>query len=180
MKASNSTTRKISYKNTGIALITVAFIFLVTPTLIHMGDKAMAFIFPNKYTNENTLAIDAINIRVPVYVGKEDEALSKGLWNKFSDRTPVDHDDIVITGHRFNLTSANSRAFYNLDQVNVGDEIEFKYNDVMYRYNVDDIKVVSEDDIDIEVNLSQDRLIIYTCHPLWTSTSRLVVIASKH
>jgi sortase A len=112
----------------------------------------------------------------PVFEGKTQATLSKGLWRRPHGSTPAKENNTVIVGHR--LTYTNPRgSLYHLDKVRAGDSIGVTWDNKKYLYTVVEIKVVKADETAVEAPTDTPRLTIYTCTPLWLPKDRLVVVA---
>ncbi len=79
----------------------------------------------------------------------------------------------VIAGHR----TSYGAPFYNLDNVEIGDEIVTQTLYGEYRYIVYETVIVDDTDENIMTQTAEPTLTVYTCHPLHSSAQRLVVRA---
>ncbi|MEO5627389.1 MAG: sortase [Candidatus Saccharimonadales bacterium] len=128
------------------------------------------------YEGPNKLVIPQIFADQPVLEGPNVYTAVKGVWRLPTSSTPDKGGNTVLIGHRF-LYSSTPSFFYNLDKVHQGNRIGIFWDNKQYLYEVSEVKVVSPEAIDIEAPTKDSRLTLYTCTPLWTSKSRLVVIA---
>lgn len=128
------------------------------------------------YDIENTLIIPSINVNGEIHEGEDEQTMNKGLWRIPHSSTPDKSSNTVIVAHRFMWTSG-AKTFYHLDKVNPGEEITLIWNKKKYIYKVHETKIVAPQETYIESPTKQPQLTLYTCHPLWTSDKRLVVIA---
>ena len=83
---------------------------------------------------------------------------------------------LVIVGHRFTYSPSVKDSFYSLDKVALGDDLIVYWKGVRYHYIVNEIKIVDPSAIEIEAATDDNRLTLYTCTPLWSSSHRLVII----
>lgn len=125
------------------------------------------------YPSENTLVIPGINLQEVVYEGAGSWILSKGLWHRPQTSNPSEASNTVIAGHRF--TYRGAAVFYHLDKVSAGDQIILYWEGNKYIYEVARTYVVPPTALEVEAPTEEPRLTLYTCTPLWTSQSRLVI-----
>lgn len=121
--------------------------------------------------------IPAIGVGAPIVEGKDDNAMTYGIWHRPGTGTPLTDSNTVLAGHRYQYVNG-PRTFYSLDKVKVGDPVEVKWGEQTFRYKVVRTFVVEKDKMYIEAPTTVPLLTIYTCTPLWTSTNRLVVQAT--
>lgn len=127
--------------------------------------------------SENTVVIPAVGIEVNIIEGSTDSALDHGAWRRPGTGDPENGGNMVVTGHRFKYLPPSNLTFYNLDKVVVGDYIIVYWNGKRYDYQVDRIRVVTPDTIEVESSTDKPQLTLYTCTPLWTAKMRLVIVA---
>lgn len=123
------------------------------------------------------LKIPVIGVSAPIVEGKDDNAMTYGIWHRPGTSTPLTDSNTVLAGHRYEYING-PKTFYSLDKVKVGDTIEVKWNEQIFRYKVVRTFVVARDKMYIEAPTTVPLLTIYTCTPLWTSINRLVVQAT--
>jgi LPXTG-site transpeptidase (sortase) family protein len=122
------------------------------------------------------LVIPVMLLNTPINEGATQSVLSKGLWRLPSSSTPTRGGNMVIVGHRFTYTNPEG-VFYNLDKVQVGNDIGVFWQGKRYLYNVVKTEVVVPTDVSVQAPTHQPELTLYTCTPLWLPKNRLVVIA---
>jgi sortase A len=92
-------------------------------------------------------------------------------------------DNIVLAGHSEN-TSGQPDIFYDLDAVQVGDEIIVQSEDITYRYTVKRLDTVASNDLSILYSADVETLTLFTCDiSSYTGSSytrRHVVIAERN
>lgn len=126
-----------------------------------------------------TLNIKSIGLDLPVYHGDNLKILRHGVGHYAGSYFPGENGTVILAAH-------NTSGFFNkLDKVNKGDKVIIKANYATFEYEVYDMKVVSENNLDaFKVQHEEERLIMYTCYPINKSvvgrkTKRYVVYAKK-
>ncbi len=127
--------------------------------------------------HDTTLSIKSVGIDGPVVQGDDSTAMSKGFWHFPLSVPPGTKGNTVIIGHRFDKLPPATDTFFNLDKVKVGDRIILHQDLGDTSYIVVDTKVVNKYDRSVLADTDDYRLTLITCHPLWTSKERLVIIA---
>jgi LPXTG-site transpeptidase (sortase) family protein len=130
---------------------------------------------PETIPKDNTLVIPALNMQEIIQEGPTEATLMKGVWHRPHTSDPAHGGNTVIAGHRF--TYRGAAVFYNLDKVKVGDKIVIYWSGKKYQYEVSRTYIVPPTALEIEQQTPSSTLTLYTCTPLWTSKSRLVVEA---
>ena len=130
------------------------------------------------YTGPNKIVIPSIFIDQPILEGPNIYTANEGIWRLPWTSTPDRGGNTVLIGHRF-MYSQTPAVFYNLDKIRLGDRMAVFWDNTRYVYEVDEIKTVSPQQIDVEAQTDDSRLTLYTCTPLWTSNNRLVIIAKE-
>lgn len=108
------------------------------------------------------------------------EALKNGVVHYPGTSLPGQTGNIAITGHSSYFPWDPGRfkdVFALLHDVVIGDRIVVYYEQDKYVYEVDNIKVVLPQDIDVLKQTPGDRLTLITCTPVGTNLKRLVVTA---
>jgi LPXTG-site transpeptidase (sortase) family protein len=124
----------------------------------------------------NRLVIPSILLNEPIYESNTINAIADGgTWRRPASSTPFEPGNTVIVGHRF--FGRNVSTFYHLEKVTAGEKIAVYWEDKEMIYQVEEVKVVSPEAVDIESRTKDTRLTLYTCTPIWTARERLVVIA---
>ena len=109
----------------------------------------------------------------------EKNALLQGAWHIPGSGTPDDTDgykNIVISGHRYLYTSGPN-TFFNLDKIQTEDIIQIFWQNQEYKYQVNKIHIVEPNEISILEDTGQEKLTLFTCHPVYTTDQRLVIEA---
>ena len=68
-------------------------------------------------------------------------------------------------------------CFYNLDKLEVDDIVIIYWQGTEYDYKIYDYLIVDSNATYIEDQDGEDRLTLYTCHPLGSNSKRLVYYA---
>lgn len=131
---------------------------------------------PTPPVGENVLVIPKIGVSTPILEGNSAAILNQGIWRRPRSGTPETGGNTVLTGHRY-LYTDGPNTFYFLDRLGVGDRFLIFWQGQEYDYEVEDVRVVPPERVEIERNTKEDIVTLYTCTPLWTSKNRLVVRA---
>lgn len=168
------------------AIILLNGYVIVTPFLPQVTFQvAQVFSEPQKLdTPEQRAEIDRgtdrviipkISLDQKIWFGDSEWLVNKGVWHIPKSSTPDKGSNTVLVGHRF--TYKDPAVFYHLDKVEVGDSIIAVYEGKLYNYKVRETKIVNPTDVYVEDPTEENILTLYTCHPLWSTRQRLVVIA---
>lgn len=108
-------------------------------------------------------------------------ALKKGVAHARGTNFPGQGGLVYLFGHStdyvFNIPYFNA-LFYNLKELEPGDEVGIAYQGKAFFYKVTEKKIVSGDDIAVLKEFAgQERLVLQTCWPPGTTLKRLLVIA---
>lgn len=88
----------------------------------------------------------------------------------------------VLVGHH----NVDGKVFENLHKVQPGDEIVLVGGTVAFRYQVVNVMILPERNVDVQTRLENarwilpsedERVTLVTCWPAWTNTHRLIVVA---
>lgn len=102
--------------------------------------------------------------------------LNKGAWRLPIGVDPSKPGNTVLAGHRFSYTGPRG-IFYELDKLQVGDEIGIRWDGTLYTYSVESSQTHAATDTYVQDPTNDTRLTLYTCTPLWNPVNRLVVVA---
>jgi sortase (surface protein transpeptidase) len=129
-------------------------------------------------TKEPTLIIDSIGVNGKVHTGIDGEAeIEKGIWMPPDFGSPASGQPIMMMAHRFGYISwsnefRRTNSFYNLPNVQPGDEISIIWDQREYKYKISEVKEVTG-----TVTTDSD-LILYTCK-FFRAKDRIVVLADR-
>jgi LPXTG-site transpeptidase (sortase) family protein len=124
----------------------------------------------------NRLIMPSALFDQPVFDGADTRTLRQGVWHRPASSSPDKGGNTVFAAHRFTYSNPEG-AFYHLDKLKLGDRIGVVWNDRMYRYRVDQVRVVGPHETAIEAATNGAQLTLYTCTPLAIPKDRLVVTA---
>lgn len=137
---------------------------------------------PNNTEMLNTIFIPKINLGVEFFKGDK-SVLNEGAWHRYPKRgDPKIGGNFILSAHRFNLgwsidQTRKKSPFYNLDKLEINDEIFIYYDNRMYHYSVTDKYKVAPNQVEIERPSSDPKLTLYTCTLKGKYDGRLVVEA---
>jgi len=124
---------------------------------IRMYHESLSKSFPGPIA---VLAIPKLDIRVPIIAGTDEFALNRGVgWINGTAR-PGQSGNIGIAGHRDGF-------FRPLKDIREGDEIELATFTQVSRYKVDQIEIVTPDDVRVLRPRQTDSLTLVTCYPFY-------------
>jgi len=130
-------------------------------------------------TGTTRIMIPAIGVNMEIVVDETDEqtAFSRGAWLLPGTAEPGGTSgNAVIAAHRYLYTSGPN-TFYHLDKLKEGNRILIDWQGKHYTYRVRDSFVVSPQMVEILKQTEKPILTLFTCHPVFTTKSRLVVTA---
>ncbi len=145
-------------------------------TLSHPYDSLLN---PNGDEVMGSIEIPKINIELAIYHGTGAEALSKGVGHIQGTSIPVGgvNTHAVLAAHR---GLANAKLFTDLDRMETGDIFFLHILGDTLAYQVDQINVVSPDDLTlIQIEPGRDLCTLLTCTPYGVNTHRLLVRGSR-
>lgn len=126
---------------------------------------------------DNRLVIPKIGVNLPIVEGQESEAaLWKGAWRIADSSTPKIGGNTVLSAHRFRYRPPSNLTLYLLDKVKRGDIMIVYWEGKEYDYRVSETKIVPRENTDIAEPTLTDQLTVFTCHPLFSTKERLVVV----
>jgi sortase A len=126
---------------------------------------------------DNRLVIPKIGVNLPIVEGQEsDSALWKGAWRIPNSSTPKLGGNTVLSAHRFRYRPPSNLTLYLLDKVKKNDVMIVYWQGKEYDYRVSETKIVPRENTDIAEPTLEDQLTVFTCHPLFSTKERLVVI----
>jgi len=133
-----------------------------------------------KVDNKRELIIEKIGVKAPIIeTDNEKEGLEKGAWLYPNSARPNKIGNTVISAHRYKYLPPHNITFYSLDKLILGDEIVVKWDGQENIYLVKEIKVVEDNDKSVIVESDESIITLITCHPLFTTEKRLVVIGER-
>jgi sortase A len=106
------------------------------------------------------LEISKLRLRVPVYEGTDDLALNRGVGWILGTARPGEPGNIGIAGHRDGF-------FRGLKDIVVGDAIELTTLEERASYVVDQIEIVSPEQVEVLQPRGAPSLTLVTCYPFY-------------
>ena len=119
------------------------------------------------------IRIPRIGVDKAVVSGVSVSALKKGPGNYPNTPMPGQLGNAAIAGHR----TTYGAPFYDLDQLEVGDEILVTTRQGDFRFEVDRTSIVRPSAFEVLDATPEARLTLTTCHPRFSARQRLVVSA---
>jgi sortase A len=120
------------------------------------------------------LQIPKIHLDAPVFNGTDTSTLNHGVGRIVGTARLGESGNIGIAGHR-------DTFFRGLKDLHKGDAIELKTKRGTGRYTVDEIQIVSPDNIDVLRTRTHPTLTLVTCYPFYfvgNAPQRYIVTAS--
>jgi len=118
--------------------------------------------------------VERLGLRVPIFEGTGDLQLNRGAgWIEGTAR-PLEQGNIGVAGHRDGF-------FRPLKDAKLGDRIELKTTDGTTVYVVDEITIVSPQDVHVLQPRARPSLTLVTCYPFYfvgSAPQRYIVQAS--
>lgn len=126
----------------------------------------------------NRIIITKIGVNAPIVEASNAEyGLSKGAWRVPETSTPDKGGNTVITGHRFKYLPPNNLTFYLFHKIEPGDIVSAIWKEKDYYYRVKEVKIVEPTDLSVLEPTEKPTLTMFTCHPIYSTDKRLVVIS---
>lgn len=126
----------------------------------------------------NQLIIPKIGVNIPIVATKNEEyGLSVGAWLMPVGSTPNKGGNTVITGHRFRYLPPSNLTFYLFHKLQVGDIYLAVWQGKDYYYRIKEIKIVDPSDESPHKASAKPIMTMYTCHPIYSTDKRLVIIS---
>lgn len=139
--------------------------------------RVKAKVTQKKRPADNRLVIPKIGVNLPIVEGQEsDSALWKGAWRVTNSSTPREGGNTVLSAHRFRYRPPSNLTLYLLDKVQAGDIMIVYWQGKEYDYRVSKTKIVPRENTDIAEPTLTAQLTVFTCHPLFSTKERLVVV----
>lgn len=119
------------------------------------------------------LSIDKIGLDTVFVQGHDDATLRRGPGHYLGTALPGQRGTVGIAGHR----TTYSAPFRDLNQLGKGDEIRVDMPYGEFTYAVTGTKIVQPTEVGVLSRTGHDRLVLTACHPLSSSSQRIVVFA---
>ncbi|MEA2902148.1 MAG: sortase [Actinomycetota bacterium] len=119
------------------------------------------------------IVIPKANVDKIVVEGVGVEDLKKGPGHYPGTPMPGEPGNAAIAGHR----TTYGAPFYDLSDLAAGDEIMVTTRVGEFRYQVDNLQVVSPEAVEVLNPTEDNRLTLTTCNPRYSASERLIVSA---
>lgn len=139
----------------------------------------------------NKIIIPQMAVDLPIVIALDNSykaeliALDKGVLNRVpKNGNPKDGGNYVLAAHRFDIgwTPEITRAkspFYHIENMKVKDRVYVDYEGIRYVYEIDEIKSVRPNAVEIEARTKDKRLTVYTCDLAGADADRHVFFAKQ-
>ena len=120
------------------------------------------------------IEIPSLGLQVPILEGTDDLTLDRGVGHIAGTALPGEAGNIGIAGHRDGF-------FRGLKDIHVGDRIDLQSQPGNSHYRVDEVQVVSPDDVSVLEPRTKPSLTLVTCYPFYfvgSAPSRYIVHAT--
>ena len=116
--------------------------------------------YPEYGTKYADIEIPAIDVNLPVYYGEDLDLLKKGVGHSSGSYFPGEGGSIIYMGHNF------EGFFRRFGELKVGDKIIIKANYGEYNYEIYDLKLVEETNVNaLPIQKNEEILMVFTCYP---------------
>jgi sortase A len=165
-------------------LDTVSDEFLRDPAvagLVGVGDsprraERLADLFAKKLEDGRPIGrieIPAIDADYVLIQGTEEADLERGPGHYPDTALPGQGRTVGIAGHR----TTYGAPFNQIDKIEKGDSITIEMPYGTFSYAVTDTKIVDPSQTEIVDNVGRERLVLTSCHPLYSAAQRYAVFA---
>lgn len=120
------------------------------------------------------LRVDKIHLEVPIFDGTDDMTLNRGAGRIIGTAHLGQRGNLGIAGHRDGF-------FRGLKDVNVGDTVQLETANGTQTYVIDEIKIVTPNDVSVLRSSETPALTLVTCYPFYfigSAPQRYIVHAS--
>lgn len=138
---------------------------------------AAATLSAAKVSKKNTIVIPRMNVNSAILEGPNAKTLNKGIWHLPGSSDPIKGGNMVISAHRYMWRPPSTKTFWDIDKMQVGDEITITWEGKTYVYKVATTYIVGPERVDVIADTSEPRLTLFSCTPKFTSKYRLIVEA---
>jgi sortase A len=119
------------------------------------------------------LRAPGMDLDIVAIQGTDTASLQKGPGHFPETAFPGQGETVGIAGHR----TTYGAPFRHIDSMERGDRIvlEMPYATIVYR--VQKTEIVDPTDVDVVSNVGYERLVLTSCHPVYSAAQRFVVFA---
>lgn len=120
------------------------------------------------------LNIPKINLEVAIKRGITNEILKDSVGHFENTAMPGEYGNFSVAGHR---AYTSNKFFSNLDEVEIGDELNVLFENETFTYKVNSIEVVTPDKVEVVDSIDNDKkeITLVTCTPKYVGSHRLIV-----
>lgn len=120
------------------------------------------------------LNIPKIKLEVAIKRGIDNEILKDAVGHFENTSMPGEYGNFAVAGHR---AYTSNKFFSNLDELQIGDEINVSSGEKNYKYKVNNIEVVTPDKVEVinSTDKSKQEITLVTCTPKYIGSHRLIV-----
>lgn len=157
-------------------------LLLSSPKVVEFTAKEWNGPPPTTDISENRLYIPKIKLNIAYATGGQ-EVLDDKAWHRFPERgDPEKGGNFILSGHRFELgltpqQTIRKSPFYNIDQLQVDDDLFVDFNKRRYKYQIVEKFAVKPTQVEIEAPSDEAKLTLYTCTLGGEADGREVLIA---
>ncbi|MBD0328818.1 MAG: class E sortase [Thermoleophilia bacterium] len=119
------------------------------------------------------IAIPKLGVRFVVVRGTDDTALERGPGHYRWTPLPGQRGTVGIAGHRTTYLA----PFRNIHRLRAGDRIVLRMPYGRFEYRVRRLAIVSPEETSVLRRVGHDRLVLTSCHPLYSEAERIVAFA---
>lgn len=120
------------------------------------------------------LNIPKINLEVAIKRGITNEILKDSVGHFENTAMPGEYGNFSVAGHR---AYTSNKFFSNLDEVEIGDELNVLFENETFTYKVNSIEVVTPDKVEVvdSTDKNNKEITLVTCTPKYVGSHRLIV-----
>ena len=107
--------------------------------------------------------------------GTATDDLRKGPGHYEDTPMPGQQGTVGIAGHR----TTNGAPFRDIDDLESGDEVRVEMPYGTFVYEVEETRIVDDNDLSVKDPVGYRRLLLSACHPLYSAAQRVVVFARQ-
>ncbi|WP_322794490.1 sortase [Bellilinea sp.] len=158
-------------------------VFTITPQATRPAVIPTRLIIPSIQLDAPVLPTKAKQTRIGREVYEQWQAPNKFAAGWYTGSAVLGQaGNTVLVGHH----NVDGKVFENLHKLQPGDEIVLIGGMVGYRYQVVNVMILPERNVDVQTRLENarwilpsedERITLVTCWPAWTNTHRLIVVA---
>jgi len=119
------------------------------------------------------IKIPSIDADYVVVEGTEEADLERGPGHYPDTALPGQRRTVAIAGHR----TTYGAPFNQIDKIEIGDTIVLEMPYGTFTYDVTATRIVDPDQVGIVRDIGHDRLVLTSCHPLYSAAQRYAVFA---